>query len=156
MRYSIAILMALCVLPALADAPAVQSAPADVELAVAENDALTVTARQGQSVRIRLGGNATTGYEWTLDTMQSKTYEKGKAREILSPVGKMEYQLHPAVGMVGVGGEFVATFRAVKPGTVKLTFAYKRPWEKDKKPIRNFSVKVKVIPVEKNKNKEKE
>jgi predicted secreted protein len=151
MRYTFAILAILCVLPAMADAPAAKSGPADVELSVSEKNELTLTARTGQTVRIRLGGNATTGYEWTL---ASQTNAKGKACDVLSPVGKIEYQSRPAGGMVGVGGEFLATFTAAKPGLAKLTFAYKRPWEKDTKPIRTFTVSINVLPKKKTKDKE--
>jgi len=142
MRYGLAILAILCVLPALAEAPPAKPGPADVELAVSEDNALRLTARKGQTVRIRLGGNATTGYEWAL---VSQTDAKGKACDVLSPVGKIEYQPHPAGGKVGVGGEFLATFQAAKPGLAKLTFAYKRPWEKDKDPIKTFAVSVNVV-----------
>ncbi|MBN1553975.1 MAG: protease inhibitor I42 family protein [Phycisphaerae bacterium] len=140
MRYSLAIFVILCVLPTLADAPA-KLQPADIELAVSENNVLTLTARKGQTVRLRLEGNATTGYEWTL---VSQTDAKGNAREILSAVGKIEYQPAPADGRMGAGGEFLAAFRAEKPGLAKLAFAYKRPWEKDKAPDRTFAIFVRV------------
>lgn len=143
MRYYCAIFSILCVLPAMADAPAVAPAPADVELAVSENNELTLTARQGQIVRIRLEGNATTGYEWVL---AGQTNAKGEACDVLSPVGKIEYQPKPADGKVGVGGEYLATFQAAKPGMAKLAFAYQRPWEKDTEPIRTFAVRVNVLP----------
>ncbi|MBN1943004.1 MAG: protease inhibitor I42 family protein [Phycisphaerae bacterium] len=148
MRNLLSILLVLCVLPALAESPAAGPGHADVELAVSEENALTLTARVGQTVRIRLAGNATTGYEWTLT---SQTDEKGRACKILTPAGAIEYRPASAEGRVGVGGEFFATFRAARPGLAKLAFAYQRPWEKDKDPIKTFAVSVRVIAAESRK-----
>ena len=142
MRKVLAILAIVFVLPALGAKPHNATKSADIELAVGEKGELTLTSRQGQTVLIRLAGNATTGYEWTLT---GQTDEKGKSCEILIPVGKIEYKPYPAKGRVGVGGNFLAMFRASKPGWAKLRFAYHRPWEKGKKPIQTFEIRLAVL-----------
>jgi len=118
-------------------------APApDIELGVDENGALTLSARMGQVVRLRLAGNATTGYEWTLAGIAGSDGQAGGSVEI---IGKIEYQPAPADGKLGVGGEFLAHIQAVKPGRATLTFHYRRPWEKTTPPIQTFAITIDVV-----------
>jgi predicted secreted protein len=46
--------------------------------------------------------------------------------------------------MVGVGGVFVATFKAVRAGKTTVRMEYRRPWEKDVAPIETFAVTLDV------------
>ena len=48
-------------------------------------------------------------------------------------------------GLIGSGGVEVWIFKGVKAGTIKLDFAYRRPWEKDVPPVqtKSFTVTVK-------------
>lgn len=144
MRNTAGILTALLVLPALADAPKPAAEPADVELLVAEDGGLTLTARKGQMVRIRLAGNATTGYEWV------SVREGGRGKRtggILQPLGEIRYAPHPAgERRAGVGGEFLAEYQAAKAGIARLSFAYRRPWEKKQEPLKTFTVRVNILP----------
>jgi predicted secreted protein len=38
------------------------------------------------------------------------------------------------------------TFRAVRPGESVVNLRYARPWEKEKPPLREFSVRIRVTP----------
>ncbi|MFA6523136.1 MAG: protease inhibitor I42 family protein [Candidatus Peribacteraceae bacterium] len=73
----------------------------------------------GQTFRIVLQSNPTTGYSWTVtltgDTVSkvSDTFEESQA----------------AGRVTGAPGHQIFQFRAEKPGMTTLTFAYARPWE---------------------------
>lgn len=96
----------------------------------------TVEALPGQKIVIRLPGNPTTGYSW----FAGKT--EGEAVKL---VGEIAYRQDAAPeGMVGVGGQFAATFEAAKAGQAKISLEYTRPWEKDTPPIKTFAVTVNV------------
>ena len=95
----------------------------------------TVEARCGQTIRVSLPGNPTTGFTWVL----KKTKGDSVTQE-----GKLAFQKSPAAeGMVGVGGMFVATFKAAKQGQTIFLMEYKRPWEK-KDPARACVVRFEI------------
>jgi len=98
----------------------------------------TVTAKVGKLVVVRLAGNPTTGYSWSVKKLAGKALEQ---------VGKLKYVPRKVPArMVGSGGKFLATFRAVKPGKAAITMAYARPWEKGKPPIKTFKLAIVVEP----------
>ena len=72
---------------------------------------------------ISLAGNPTTGYSWTLDT-----YDK-----TLVTLEKSTYKPNKTE-LIGSGGSniFCFSINKVQQGfTTKLSFSYKRPWEKN-------------------------
>ena len=81
------------------------------------------TLAVGQTLRISLPSNATTGYQWQI---------QGQSIEVLSPSAPFGQEITDAhaPGLVGVGGNTVWIFRAAGPGTVTLNFAYARSWER--------------------------
>jgi len=101
-----------------------------------ENDGKTITMPEKRRFLVRLKGNPTTGYTWRTAELTGEAVEQ---------LGKPAYvpRQHPP-GMVGVGGRFVFKFQAVKPGTSQIKLEYVRPWEKDKPPIRTFTITVNV------------
>jgi len=111
------------------------AAPKTVEM-TRDDDGKTVTVRPGDTVRIKLKSNRTTGYSWA---MSGKLDEK-----VLKSEGN-EYKVdeHPA-GMVGVGGSDVWTFQALAAGKTEIVLGYARPWEKDKEPAQAFKLTVVV------------
>lgn len=120
--------------PQPAAAPAAEAAPAGkVEGVRGGETALAV----GQSLRISLPSNATTGYRWTLADTADGVLTPGApfGQEITRP-------LEP--GMVGVGGNTVWVFEAARPGTQTLTFAYGRPWETDAAPAETATYTITV------------
>jgi inhibitor of cysteine peptidase len=119
-------------LPALTEAMTELRHPVVTE---AENGK-AVPVKVGESVEVRLKGNPTTGYLWAVTGLSSNTVEQ---------VGEVEYRRDDAgKRMVGRGGVFVATFKALKPGKTTVRMEYRRPWEKDVTPIETFTVTLDV------------
>lgn len=88
----------------------------------------------GDSLLIRLTGNATTGYEWV--RVEPASLE-GAPIEI---VKESDYQTSECQ-VVGAPGEFVFQYRAMRPGTVTLGFEHRRPWD-PQDPIDSYFVTV--------------
>lgn len=101
-----------------------------------DDNGKTVTVRPGDTVRIKLRSNRTTGYSWALT---------GKLDEKVLKSEGNEYKVddHPE-GMVGVGGSDVWTFTALAAGKTEIALGYARPWEKDKEPAQAFKLTVVV------------
>jgi inhibitor of cysteine peptidase len=105
-----------------------------------EANGKTVAAEVKQTLLVKLPGNITTGYSWGVSKLEG---------EALEMVGKPDYVADKAPKkMVGSGGTFHLTFRAVKPGKATVTLAYARPWEKDTPPAKTFTLTVEVKPRE--------
>ena len=117
------------------EAAAATKAAKTVEMS-RDDSGKTVTVRPGDTVRIKLRSNRTTGYSWAL---------AGKPDEKVLKSEGNEYKVdeHPA-GMVGVGGNDVWTFTALAPGRTEIALGYARPWEKDKEPAQAFELTVVV------------
>jgi inhibitor of cysteine peptidase len=95
----------------------------------------TIHATVGDTLRIELPGNPTTGFLWSVTAVKGKSAVQS---------GKVHYQASPtATGIVGSSGTFTATFKAVKVGKVVVTMAYKRPWETGQL-VQRFSVTISV------------
>ena len=94
----------------------------------------TVPVVLGQTVVVRLKGNPTTGYQWTVQKIEGKAVKQ---------VGKVEY-VHGGGDAEGSGGVFVAAFQTIKAGAATITMGYLRPWEKKKPPIESFIVTLDV------------
>lgn len=102
----------------------------------ASKSGTAVTLASGESLTVRLAGNATTGYSWTCTNALAG---------VLVPAGAPDYEPTPVEpGVVGSGGTYVFRFRAVAPGTGNLQFAYARSWEKDVAPAQTASYAVTV------------
>jgi inhibitor of cysteine peptidase len=113
------------------------SGPSRTELNEAD-DGRTIKVLAGAKVFVRLRGNPTTGFRWQLAEKPGDTLEPLVDEEYAPDRGK------PAA--VGSGGSFTFAFRAVKPGSGVIRLAYRRPWEKDKKPAQTFSVTIAADP----------
>ena len=97
-----------------------------------------VTVKVGDTVQVILAGNPTTGYSWS-------TALSGKDAAVLQQQGEAAYvQESTDQSLVGGGGTFTFTFKALAPGQVVLKFDYARPWETDVAPIQTYSATVTV------------
>lgn len=95
----------------------------------------------GDLLVFRLPSNKSTGYSWSVAT---------STRCLLGQVGEAGYELpKSAKGLVGVGGTEVWKFRALGAGSLTITFAYARPWEKGIPPVRTLSWPVTIRPSKK-------
>ncbi|MCQ2584523.1 MAG: protease inhibitor I42 family protein [Treponema sp.] len=88
---------------------------------------------KSQSKSIELRGNPTTGYSW---------FYKISDENIISVSEEIEYLGDDR--MVGAPSLFHYTIYSEQPGSVEITFEYKRPWEdKPAEETRIFDVVVK-------------
>jgi len=96
----------------------------------------TVKVKVGDLVVVSLKGNPTTGFSWRTAKLDGKSVEQaGEPKYVNKPHRK---------GMVGVGGMFSLKFNAAKSGKTEVNLEYSRPWEKDTKPLKTFTVTVEV------------
>ncbi len=99
----------------------------------AEANATTVTLSPGDTLAITLGSNATTGFEWTVLTINTDLVRyDGKA---------YTGSLIPAVGS---GGAESLCFTALAPGTSRLAVIYHRPFETGIAPIETFPLTLEI------------
>ena len=74
----------------------------------------------GDTVTIALSANPSTGYSWTYKMSEDDVLCEESSKFVPARSGE---------AMVGSGGKQVCVFRAKKPGSVAITFTYKRPWK---------------------------
>ncbi|WGM31642.1 protease inhibitor I42 family protein [Brevundimonas sp. NIBR11] len=116
-----------------ADEPASTQATANVE---GLRDGQTTLA-VGQTLTISLPSNATTGYRWQVAGVDGGVLLPG------APFGEEITDAHRP-GMVGVGGQTIWQFQAVRPGTTTLAFTYGRSWERDTPPAETATYTITV------------
>lgn len=99
------------------------------------HDGKTVSMKKGESVAIKLESNPTTGFNWRVGSVSS-----GVAKQN----GNVEFEqtpLPPGSGpILGRGGHSVIKFDTVGTGKVTIQLDYSRPWEKNKPPLKTFTV----------------
>jgi inhibitor of cysteine peptidase len=106
------------------------------EGSVAPLDGGSVSVRQGAPLVINLSADPSTGFGWVM------TSNPGEAVWL---IGGPDYTPEPIpAGMMGVGGTTTWRFRALKPGTQTLEFAYLQSWEKGVAPTRTVRYNVTV------------
>lgn len=74
--------------------------------------------KKGKTHTVKLGGTAGTGYDWQY------AINKPYFIKIIPQDFKAD-----RTGLEGSSGHFPFTIKGLKPGTVKVTFSYSRPWE---------------------------
>lgn len=94
----------------------------------------TLDAKIGDVIEIKLDGNPTTGYSWSVTKIDGVAIKQS---------GEAEYQQKNNDGRVGGGGTFTFKFTAEQVGQTTLNLGYARPWEKVD-PIQSFTLTVKV------------
>jgi predicted secreted protein len=87
----------------------------------------------GDTLRIVLAANPSTGYGWTALGNDGAVLQAGKQEN--TPGAKQR---------MGAAGRQTLTFIAKAAGQDHLTLNYKRPWEKNAKPVRSYAVDVTV------------
>ncbi len=95
----------------------------------------TITLSVNQPLDIRLRGNPTTGYQWELS----------KTDTALLPLVSSSYAQDTAQpGMVGIGGQYLFSFKAAAPGDAPLRLIFRRPWLTEAAKV--FTVNVSIKP----------
>ena len=87
----------------------------------------------GSVMEIMLQGNPTTGYTWTVASVDEK---------VLMQMGEATFKADRKAR--GSGGTITMRFEAVRVGKTCLRLIYHRPFEKNNPPIKTFEVDVKV------------
>lgn len=85
-----------------------------------EDDGTTMAMIPDTQVLVALDSNATSGYEWAVDTLDTAVVEFLGSDYVA-----------PADGAVGQGGTQELEFHALEEGTTTLKLKYWRPWEGD-------------------------
>jgi inhibitor of cysteine peptidase len=89
----------------------------------------TIQCSVDEEFSIVLDSNPTTGYQWQL---ARPTDEK-----TLNLIDK-KYKA-PKPQLAGAGGQEVWSFKALSAGKTTIVFEYRRPWEKEKGPVKSMS-----------------
>ncbi|MBD3379561.1 MAG: hypothetical protein GF408_03760 [Candidatus Omnitrophica bacterium] len=87
----------------------------------------TVGLWVGQTVRVEMEANPTTGYMWRT---------QGDPEGVVRQKGKYRYVRRSDA--IGAGGKQVYRYLAVKQGKTSIVFEYIRPWEPDAEPAKRY------------------
>lgn len=109
---------------------------ARLDLTEAENGK-DIVLRKGDALVVHLPGNPSTGYGWLLGVSKPG---------LLATPREGVYESVKAENRVGVPVNVVWKLKAVKAGSVKITFSYIRPWERNVPPARVVSWPVTIRP----------
>ena len=95
------------------------------------------TVKVGDTIEVALPGNATTGFAWAAALSEEDA-------ALLEQVGEPAYVSDSTdESLVGVGGVYTFTFKAIAEGQANLKLVYARSWE-DVDPEAKFEVEVTV------------
>ena len=89
----------------------------------------------GGSVIVNLESNASTGFQWVLVNIGDETVLRKTSNTYVAPED---------TGMVGVPGEEIWTFTALKKGTSTIAMEYSQPWAGGTKAAETFDLIVVV------------
>lgn len=92
-----------------------------------------IVVKNGDTFRIRLKENRTTGYEWVVDKFDEDSMSIKEVEHILSG--------EPGIGE---GGHRIYEFKATKPMTSSIRLVKRRSWESEDNGAETFTVKVAV------------
>lgn len=93
----------------------------------------SVTLAVGETIKIEVEGNPTTGFTWETENLDTALIEQA---------GEPTYIQDS--DLTGSGGRYVFTFKALKMGATKVRLIYHRPFEKGVPPKRTFEVSVNI------------
>ncbi len=100
-----------------------------------ESDGKTIHVLPGETIRVKLRSNPSTGFSWQLGPL-----EEG----MLETSGENEFVANPhREGEAGYGGCEIWKFKAEQSGETEISLFYARPWE-DEKPSMTFKLNVVV------------
>ena len=90
---------------------------------------------QGQELVLSLPSNPTTGFRWEM---------RNPGSPVLRSLGPEVYSNPQDSDLVGSAGVSTWRFRVVQSGEEHLQLAYRRPWETDVAPEKNFDCPIKA------------
>ena len=134
-RMRVAALLGAILLLHAGGAVAAETGKADAMQSLTEADnGRTVDLRVGESVRLTLPENATTGYRWAIDRLD---------RDVVEEAGS---EPHPSGGAIGSGSNVTFDFTAKKAGSGEVALKYWRHFEGDGSVVKRFSFRLNVQP----------
>ena len=93
----------------------------------------SVEVNGGDKVTITLEGNPTTGYSWELSELDPAVVEL---------VGEPAYKSDSK--LIGSGGAYTFTLKALTPGSTTVKLVYHRSWETEVEPLEVYEVTLNV------------
>ena len=94
----------------------------------------TISAPVGEVLETALGEKPTTGHRWEVTSPGTPVCSLQDSSSV------------PSSRLVGAGGIRRFTFRVEQPGEVEIRLVYRRAWETDKPPLREFRFRVRGLP----------
>jgi inhibitor of cysteine peptidase len=112
----------------------IEKADAPMLLLTQTDNETTAEVDIGDSVRIDLPENATTGFRWAIDRYDEQLFEA------------VATEPHYPKDTIGAGGNVTFTFRAKNPGSGEITLKNWRHWEGDSSVTNHFRVRLRIKP----------
>jgi predicted secreted protein len=95
-----------------------------------------IELRVGEEYSVRLAGLGTAGYRW------EPLLEEGPGIALVHPVGGDANEGDEAIG---ASADEVFAVQANRPGTARIRFVQRRPWERDEPPANEHTIQLRVI-----------
>ena len=95
----------------------------------------TLTLATGKTFRLELASNPTTGFDWHLEGLDTKSFMVVSSG--FNP---------PNTKLVGAGGIDWWEIKALKPGQHKIRLLYYRIWEGKGKAVDQYTLQLKILP----------
>ena len=111
-----------------------KKAPKAMLSLVETDNGRTVDIRRGETVRISLPENATTGYRWAIDRCDEEF------------IAALATEPHYTAKGMGAGGEVAFIFQGKKIGTGEIVLKHWRHWEGDSSVTTRFRIWLHVQP----------
>ena len=99
-----------------------------------DNNGKTIHVLPGETIRIKLRSNPSTGFSWALGPLEEGMLETSGESEFEADSHR-EYE-------VGYGGCEIWKFKAVQAGETEISLSYARPWEDERPAARTFRLHV--------------
>jgi predicted secreted protein len=104
----------------------------EIQLSTKDNNSV-VQAHINDTIIIMLDGNATTGYQWKLDSMDEKLIQNTNSGFVKN-----------GTTVPGAAGQQFFAFKPVQTGSSKISLTYARNWQDDASVSKKFQVGVEV------------
>lgn len=116
--------------------------PSEIRLGAAE-EGHSVELVDGQILAVTLDANPATGYGWEVEDAQTRL-ASGQAIVRMTEAPRFEAPLQAQASTVrfGAPAQQILRFQAQREGQDTIRLVYRRPWEKDVPPKRQFSFQV--------------
>lgn len=99
-----------------------------------EKNGGTIRVLPGETIRVKLRSNPSTGFSWALGPLEEGVFETS---------GESEFEADShREGEVGYGGCEIWKFKAERSGETELSLVYARPWEDEGPAARTFKLHV--------------